>query len=289
VHCKVYGRSTFLKLAPDFQFNQGNLQDFVDCQRRFWLRYIRKLAWPAIPSEPVLENERQIQLGALFHRLAYQYWLGVPADRLRAMAEKAQMDEWWQNFTTISKLKDLPGITLHPEFFLSAKLQSASLVGKYDLLAMQPDGQAIIFDWKTSPKRPPSSWLNRRVQTRLYPYLLVQAGGYLSQAGSLLPEKVSMRYWFAAFPDQPEWFAYNQAQFQADRAYLSGLIETICAIDDEDFYQTNDEKKCAYCVYRSLCDRGIKAGQLADLEDTDQSGDEFGFSIDIDQISEISF
>lgn len=278
-----------MNLAPDFQFNQGNLQDFVDCRRRFWLRYIKKLAWPAIPSEPVLENERQIQLGALFHRLAHQYWLGVPASRLQAMADEAQTGEWWQNFTMGTKLKDQPGTTLHPEFYLSTKIEDARLVGKFDLLAMQPNGQSTIFDWKTSPKRPPSSWLNQRVQTRLYPYLLVQAGGYLSQDGSLLPEKVSMVYWFVAFPDQPECILYNQAQFQADGSYLCGLMGTIGAIDDEDFYQTSDEKKCAFCVYRSLCDRGIKAGQLADLEDTDQVGDDFGFSIDFDQISEISF
>jgi hypothetical protein len=278
-----------LKLAPDFQFNQGNLQDFVDCRRRFWLRYIKKLAWPAIPSEPVLENERQMQLGALFHRLAHQYWLGVPANRLQAMAEEAQTGEWWQNFTTNAKLKDQPGTTLRPEFYLSTKIEEGNLVGKFDLLAMQPNGQATIFDWKTSPKRPPSSWLNQRVQTLLYPYLLVQAGAYLSQDGSLLPEKVSMVYWFVAFPDQPECIPYTQAQFQADGSYLRGLMGTLSAIDDDDFHQTSDEKKCAYCVYRSLCDRGIKAGQLADLEDTDQAGDDFGFSIDFDQISEISF
>ena len=286
---KVCGRSIFLKLAPDFLFNQGNLQDFVDCRRRFWLRYIRKLAWPAIPSEPVLENEQQVQLGALFHRLAHQYWLGLPANRLQAIAEEAQIGEWWLHFNTIAKLKDQHGLVLYPEINLSTKLDSASLVGKFDLLAIATDGQATLYDWKTSRKRPPSQWLHQRVQTRLYPFLLVHAGSYLSQVGSLLPEQVSMAYWFVAFPDRPEWIPYNQAQFQADESYLRELVETIRTFDDADFHQTIDENKCAYCIYRSLCERGVKAGQLAELEDTDLASDGFGFSIDFDQISEILF
>jgi hypothetical protein len=34
--------------------------------------------------------------------------------------------------------------------------------------------------------------------------------------------------------------------------------------------KTPDERKCAYCVYRSLCQRGVQAGTLdADEEDFD--------------------
>ena len=39
-------------LPDDFHFSQGSLQDYVDCQRRFQLRYLMKLAWPAVDAEP---------------------------------------------------------------------------------------------------------------------------------------------------------------------------------------------------------------------------------------------
>ena len=42
-------------LPADFHFSQGSLQDYVDCPRRFQLRYMMKLAWPAVEAEPAVE------------------------------------------------------------------------------------------------------------------------------------------------------------------------------------------------------------------------------------------
>jgi hypothetical protein len=46
-------------LPLDFQFSQGSLQDYVDCRRRFQLRYLDQLAWPAVEAEPLLEHEQR--------------------------------------------------------------------------------------------------------------------------------------------------------------------------------------------------------------------------------------
>mgnify|MGYP007064289961 CR=1 FL=1 len=40
-----------MPLPVDFQFSQNNLQDYLDCARRFELRALRRLAWPAAQSE----------------------------------------------------------------------------------------------------------------------------------------------------------------------------------------------------------------------------------------------
>ena len=56
-------------LPVPFTFSQSSLQDYRDCERRFYLRYIEQLAWPAVDSEPVLENERRKAAGEIFHRL----------------------------------------------------------------------------------------------------------------------------------------------------------------------------------------------------------------------------
>jgi len=84
-------------LPTDFQFSQGSLQDYVDCPRRFHLRYVQRLAWPAIDAEPALENERYLQQGAAFHRLAHQHALGIPADRLvvAGSGDDADIRRWW--------------------------------------------------------------------------------------------------------------------------------------------------------------------------------------------------
>jgi hypothetical protein len=48
-------------------------------------------------------------------------------------------------------------------------------------------------------------------------------------------------------------------------------------------------RRCAYCVYRSLCDRGVKAGELGDFEEGLEEGESFDFELDFEQIAEIAF
>lgn len=85
-----------MSLPDDFVFSQSSLQDFADCRRRFQLRYIQRLQWPALKAEPALENERLMQLGARFHRLVQQYLTGLPLPQLAALAgEDESLERWW--------------------------------------------------------------------------------------------------------------------------------------------------------------------------------------------------
>jgi len=273
----------------DFNFNQGNLGDFVACRRRFYLRHMRRLAWPALLSAPAIENERHIQRGADFHRLVQQHLLGVPAERLSQMIADEQLAEWWENYVAYLDLAALGDISgLYPEVALSATLGGQRLVAKYDLVVTS-NNQAIIYDWKTSQNRPKSAWLDKRLQTRLYPYLLVRAGAQLNQGVDFRPEQVSMRYWFAGFPEQPHTINYSPAQYQADERYLASLIETILALDEDGFPLTIDERQCRFCVYRSLCERGEAAGLLSEMEAGDEPDEEPGIDLDFEQIAEIEY
>ena len=74
------------KIPPQFTFSQSSLQDYADCPRRFQLRYLDKLIYPAAETEPALENERHLLEGQLFHRLAQQFILGIPIDKLNPLA-----------------------------------------------------------------------------------------------------------------------------------------------------------------------------------------------------------
>ena len=72
-----------MPLANNFIFSANNLQDYLDCPRRFELRYILKQNWPAITSQPVLEMENRINMGNRFHLLAHQYLSGISGEILR--------------------------------------------------------------------------------------------------------------------------------------------------------------------------------------------------------------
>ena len=365
-----------MTLPTDFQFSQGSLQDYVDCPRRFQLRYLLRLAWPAVEAEPALENERRLQQGAAFHRLVHQHILGLSMERLSSMVTDKDLSRWWRNY-----LESAPAALAelrYPEVTLSAPVSGHRLVAKYDLIAIRgPRGpgrrpspieretvgisqghsvgipnllgprrdkpqqvgdsgplstptpkdseEAIILDWKTSRKRPRRQWLAKSLQTRVYPYLLVRAGSHLGEdedeGRPFQPEQVEMIYWFANFPEDPERFPYDAAQYDADGDYLASLIEEIkslgrsnfarpgspdpgqkrgfgnplraildpLSLGDDDFPLTTQERRCRYCPYRSLCRRGVRAGAFDEVESEPVVGDDFEIALDFEQIAEIEY
>jgi CRISPR/Cas system-associated exonuclease Cas4 (RecB family) len=273
-------------LPTDFQFSQGSLQDYVDCPRRFRLRYVQRVAWPAIDVEPVLENERYLQQGAAFHRLVHQHALSIPAAQLAAASGDMDLIRWWRNYLESSPA-DLPA-QRSPEIVLSAPLGGYRLLARYDLVAVDPGQRAVIVDWKTSRRRTPRRVLAERLQTRVYPFLLVEAGAQLNDSRPLAAEQVEMIYWFADFPADPERFVYDGAQHAADEATLTGLIEEIASLSDESFPLTPDERRCRYCHYRSLCRRGGGAAQKED-EDPELDDGILDISLDLEQIAEVLY
>ena len=92
--------------------SQSSLQDYNDCPRRFELRYLEQLAYPAIETEPALENEKHQQEGEYFHRLAQQHLIGIPAEQVEKFANTDNLQRWWDNYVNakdLRGLKDLKG------------------------------------------------------------------------------------------------------------------------------------------------------------------------------------
>ncbi len=165
--------------------SQSSLQDYVDCARRFQLRYIERLSYPAIESEPTLENEKHQQEGEYFHRLVQQYLIGIPSEQISKLANTPNLQRWWENFLSDKDLRGLEKLGgLLPESTLSAPLGKYRLLAKYDLIAIE-NSKATIYDWKTYRKRPRNEWLAARMQTRVYRALLVHAGAHLNNGQAL--------------------------------------------------------------------------------------------------------
>ena len=285
-----------MTLPTNFQFSQASLQDYVDCPRRFQLRYVLQLAWPAQEVEPALENEQHVQQGAAFHRLVHRHLLGIPTEGLSRTIQESDLRRWWHNYLERGP-QDLPEAR-YPEVVLSAPLAGYRLVARYDLVAMDAGRRAVIVDWKTSRKRTTREVLAERLQTKVYPYLLVRAGAHLNGDQAIAPEQVEMIYWFADYPQEPARFGYDAAQYEADGAYLTSLVEEIAGLGDDDLPLTAQEQRCKFCPYRSLCQRGVRAGTLdevldaaldAIIEDGPDAGDAFGVDIDFEQIAEVEY
>lgn len=290
-----------MPLTPDFQFSQNNLQDYLDCPRRFDLRYLQRLEWPAPLSEPVLEQERLMTLGHRFHQMVHQHILNIPVEALTRTAADSDLSRWWHSYLAANPLEGLPPNHC-PEYALTAPLAldpaagrepiQFRLVAKYDLLAIGPvpnGTRAVIIDWKTSRKRPPDGYLQRRLQSRVYPFLLVEAGAHLNNHSPILPEQIEMIYWFPAETEKPFRINYDKNAYQEDAKFLKSLLAEISSRKEDKFPLTDDEKHCRFCNFRSYCDRGVEAGSLSDLEDETSLELDSDFDIDFSEIGEIEF
>ncbi len=270
-------------LPTSFRFSQASLQDYSDCPRRFRLRYIEQLDWPAVESEPVVENERRQQEGLIFHRLVQQHLLGIDSQKLERMANSSDLARWWHNYLEANLGFD--GYAKYAEPILSSPLGTRRLLAKFDLIAVQPGSRAVIFDWKTYAKRPRDEWLAARWQTRVYRALLARSGSHLNGGVPIPPEQIEMVYWFADFPTQPARFQYDANQFKRDWSALETLAAEIASV--QDFPLTEDLSTCRFCVYRSYCERGSQAGQESEAEsEVEQAA---AFDINFEQIGEIEF
>jgi CRISPR/Cas system-associated exonuclease Cas4 (RecB family) len=260
-----------------FQFSQASLNDYLDCPRRFQLRYVLEQDWPAVESEPLIERERLADLGRRFHRLIQQHIHGLPVEQLtRSASTDPDLLRWWHNYLNEAHRVGGDADRRQAEVSVSAPFGSHRLVAKYDLLA-RGDGRATIVDWKTERKRSDRASLLRRLQTRVYRYVLAKS------EASLKPESISMVYWFAEYPSEPEVLAYDSVQFAADDEYLHKLVAEIESQVEDIWPLTADERRCRFCTYRSLCKRGVVAG-VAETDEVEKA-----IEIDLEEIDEIAY
>jgi hypothetical protein len=267
------------------------LQDYIDCQRRFYLRYVKQIKWPAVKSEPILENEKYMLEATVLHELIYRYLIGIPEDKIRNMLHSSRLESWWNAF--IFSMEKNQAFTNKeflrlPEFTLIGTINGHRLSAKYDLLMIQPNGMVHIFDWKTSQKKPKREWMLSRMQTKVYPTLFFLSGQHLLK-NEITPEDIKMNYWYANQPEQVEEFEFSERKINENINELSDLMTAIDqSVDGQDekyFPLTEDKHKCNFCVYRSLCGTGVQAGSFDDYEE--DTLDEI--SIDFDQITEVHY
>jgi hypothetical protein len=313
-----------MPLPRIFQFSATSLQDYVDCPRRFQLRYLLQVAWPAPEAEPIGERERHARLARAFHQLAHQYLLGLPAKTLSSLVHDPDLERWWRAY--MAYLPSLGDVQIMPEVHLSTPLAGYRVMAQYDAVVLNDrvsakhDGAGetsfterpsfLILDWKTYRQRPSRAWLARRLQTRVYPVVLVKAGSLFLKGASVEPDSIEMCYWLAEYPDAPESFDYDAASYQADLDYLSALISEIAgrakdgvpgveavtaSAMDEIWPLTTELDHCRFCNYRSLCGRGGVAGPVSDYVEGDYTGHvigdetELGFDLDWGQVQEIAY
>lgn len=271
-------------LPENFMFSQSSLQDYVDCPRRFELKYILQQRYPALEIDDMLTFEQRMEQGQQFHQLVHQYLVGIPAEQLLSRIQDQEVKQWFEVYLA-DDLSRLSG-SLYPEKTLTIPFDDYGLLAKIDLLSV---GDCIqIIDWKTSRKLPRREILEKRLQTIVYRYVVAKGATYLNNGKTISPEQIEMVYWYADHAGKTLRFAYSKAQFEADEVYLLGLVKDIETRSR--FPLTDNEHRCKFCTYRSICERGREAGSLDEWDAVDYDDASLdNFEIDIEQIAEIEF
>lgn len=269
-------------------YSQHKLHDYLECQCRYELKYIQQIVWPAVLSEPVLELEEQMKNGELFHLMAQQYFLGIDQEIILQQDVNGKMKDWWGAFVDFADY--YKSFRNQSEVLISTKINSFRFIGIFDVLISIPGEKFIILDWKTNRTKPTRKYLSNHIQTRLYPLLLTSSGEPWNKGKKIFPDQIEMIYWFANDPDHPESFLYSEKQYQEDLTFMVDLVHRIENTKIGAFNLTDDERRCKFCNYRSLCGRGKIPGNFKDEETIDfadlyQEIEE----IDMNQIGDIAF
>lgn len=253
-------------ISTPLLLSRARLENFLACQRRFQLRYLRRLPWPPLPLDE--RSEETLVRGQQFHQLLERHFLGLPVEM--SLIEDEQVRHWWAQFQR-SGLRLPEGRPL-PELRLTIPVGDHLLHGRFDLLVVGKENSqptAHLFDWKTGKARPLAD-LRRDWQTRLYLAMLAQGGPALIADGQpISPENITLTYWYASEPGALRIIQYDANWHAQNWAEITALVAQLDAARAENAWPlTSDWELCRACGYQAYCGRQ-QAGSAAPEADED--------------------
>ena len=258
-------------------FSQLSLTVYDNCPLKFRRRYLDGLYWPADWSGNISQKQ-MVEKGRKFHLLAQRYY--ERGENIDTNYISEELRGWFAELKNFRPYNNTDKFS--PEHELRVNKDNIKLVAKYDLLYIDKENEnLIIYDWKTNNKKFDNKKLKENLQTRVYLYILAEAGSfyYLEDESSF--DKMSIIYWNPRYPKQSVKINYNQEKFAADKRFLKNKIKEIRNLNYEDFKKTSNEKICKFCEYRPIC-FGKKAKEV------EVEKDDINLEIDWDNIDPMS-
>lgn len=249
-----------------YPLSAQSLKLYRQCPLRFKYRYLDRL----LLTHPWGQSEadrRAMAQGEAFHLMASRYYAGLGPGRGGGPEEQRELADWFGRLQTF--LPRTFDQVFYPELELRLQTPDLWLTATFDLLVVEPDGRAVIYDWKTHRRIHRRSELLASPQTLVYRYMLCAAGGAYSPQGRFEPEAVSMIYWNPHHPARAERLEYSTEQFAADEAYLKQQFAAVEAA--EAFPPTADPGDCQRCEFRAFCHG--RPPELLELEEEVDAAD----------------
>ena len=257
-----------------FRFSQSSLSAYAQCRRRFWLRYVRRIQWPAPLSQEMDLWERAVERGALFHHWMHQDGIGVDVDAWAQEHEDELLVRWWRNWRQTPAPQ--PAGQVLSEVQLSVPLLSHRLLAQFDRIVVAEGGGIWIGDWKTGQCIPAVRDLADSWQTWVYRYVALEASAVLSGERGVRPEDIVLVYWHANAPAALEPISYSAPQHDEARSKIERAIAEIEGLprQEDAFPMTENRRECRRCRYASLCQRAEGKSEVLDVEDEERAWSE---------------
>jgi len=272
-------------IEPGYLFSQHSLNTYLRCPRRFLLKYVDRQPWPTPEDQDPWTYQEHLARGRTFHQWLAREHLGLDMAPIVAACGDPQLQAWWRAARGFDR-DALPIGLREAELPVVVPLGDYRLYARYDYLALDPGGDAVVVDWKTLGTRPSLELLRGRVQTRVYLYTLVAAGHVLTGGASVRPERSAMVYWFANFPEDTARVVYSAPAFERDGRDLLRLAEEIASLPREGYSRTDDLRVYARCNYRTLCQR-VDAGPA--VEGEDWLDEDLDFELELEEVAELEY
>jgi hypothetical protein len=264
-------------MTAELTLSRRQLADFLACQRRFQLRYLDRLPWPAAPVDDHLQQS--LFQGQLFHQLLQRHFLGVTPDEDALGSD--QLRGWWQAFQ--QQGPTLPAGRRLPELTLTVPIGRHLLTGRFDLLVLG-EKQARIFDWKTEARPRSEAELRADLQTRLYLALLTEGSQALVAPGPpLVPDAIAITYWYANDPAKSVTIPYSQTEHDQNWAELQSAVAAIEERMERPtvWPLTDNLNECARCAYQVFCDRQVAVALATTIEpDGDEEMEQINWQLE---------
>jgi CRISPR/Cas system-associated exonuclease Cas4 (RecB family) len=272
-------------IQPGYLFSQHSLGTYRRCKRRFLLKYVDRQPWPCLEDENPLPYRQHLERGRIFHHWLARRHLGIDVSPIVQAHEDPDLRRWWRAVERFD-WGALPSGLREAELPVVVPVGVYRLYARFDLLALDVGGDAVVVDWKTLENRPAQRTLRERMQTRLYLYTLIAAGRVLVGGTPIDPDRAAMLYWFANYPEDTAIVYYSEAEYCRDEEMLTELIEEIAGLPRDAFDPADDERQCARCNYATLCHRE-SAAALTDA--ADWLDEEIDFAIELEEVQDLDY
>lgn len=239
-----------MTVKPLIRLSQSYLQTLETCPRKFQYTYLEQLNPPLNPLE-----QEGLTWGSNFHLIMQQRELGLPVEPL--IATDTEMEKAIAALLTAAPELFLPQVQSwrSAEYPLTWEFQGYLFTVIYDLFLATPT-TAQIIDWKTYNKPKDAQFLAQQWQTKLYLYILAEAGGYD-------PTQITMSYWFVKnTPPKKVTITYSQELHQQTQQELTDLLEDLSTYLEQyqsqgrEFSQVSSSAGfCLSCSFAARCDR----------------------------------